>query len=162
MSIIEEMGGWGRGGGLRAGQADGPRSPPAPEHHGLRSVDHRLRLFLDVEVFSEAQEEFQCCLKVCASPALPSAPTDQGTRLFVPQQTCPSSRSEPLGLGPGSCSVRLCVPPLYSGLCCLPSTMGRMWSPCLRPAWHGPWHSGNRDSAITVNAWRYEASLWSS
>uniref|UniRef100_A0A8D0YMS5 Serine/threonine-protein kinase 11-interacting protein n=1 Tax=Sus scrofa TaxID=9823 RepID=A0A8D0YMS5_PIG len=38
-------------------------SPP-PEHHGLRSVDHRLRLFLDVEVFSEAQEEFQCCLKV--------------------------------------------------------------------------------------------------
>ncbi|XP_045415045.1 serine/threonine-protein kinase 11-interacting protein isoform X1 [Lemur catta] len=35
-----------------------------PEHHGLRSVDHRLRLFLDVEVFSDAQEEFQCCLKV--------------------------------------------------------------------------------------------------
>uniref|UniRef100_A0A480RNB0 Serine/threonine-protein kinase 11-interacting protein n=1 Tax=Sus scrofa TaxID=9823 RepID=A0A480RNB0_PIG len=61
-------------------------SPP-PEHHGLRSVDHRLRLFLDVEVFSEAQEEFQCCLKVCASPALPSAPTDQGTRLFPPQQS---------------------------------------------------------------------------
>lgn len=87
VSIIEEMGGWGRGGGLRAGQADGPRSPPAPEHHGLRSVDHRLRLFLDVEVFSEAQEEFQCCLKVCASPALPSAPTNQGTRLFPPQQS---------------------------------------------------------------------------
>uniref|UniRef100_A0A2K6EQQ3 Serine/threonine-protein kinase 11-interacting protein n=1 Tax=Propithecus coquereli TaxID=379532 RepID=A0A2K6EQQ3_PROCO len=38
-------------------------SPP-PEHHGLRSVDHRLRLFLDVEVFSDAQEEFQCCFKV--------------------------------------------------------------------------------------------------
>ncbi|XP_028337866.1 serine/threonine-protein kinase 11-interacting protein isoform X4 [Physeter macrocephalus] len=38
-------------------------SPP-PEHCGLRSVDHRLRLFLDVEVFTDAQEEFQCCLKV--------------------------------------------------------------------------------------------------
>ncbi|XP_025746800.1 serine/threonine-protein kinase 11-interacting protein isoform X3 [Callorhinus ursinus] len=38
-------------------------SPP-PERHGLRSVDHRLRLFLDVEVFADAQEEFQCCLKV--------------------------------------------------------------------------------------------------
>ncbi|XP_014966642.3 serine/threonine-protein kinase 11-interacting protein isoform X3 [Macaca mulatta] len=38
-------------------------SPP-PERCGLRSVDHRLRLFLDVEVLSEAQEEFQCCLKV--------------------------------------------------------------------------------------------------
>ncbi|KAM6178598.1 serine/threonine-protein kinase 11-interacting protein [Rhynchocyon petersi] len=38
-------------------------SPP-PERCGLRSVDHRLRLFLDVEVFAEAQEEFQCCLKV--------------------------------------------------------------------------------------------------
>nr|XP_024648414.1 serine/threonine-protein kinase 11-interacting protein isoform X2 [Macaca nemestrina] len=38
-------------------------SPP-PESCGLRSVDHRLRLFLDVEVLSEAQEEFQCCLKV--------------------------------------------------------------------------------------------------
>ncbi|XP_057407736.1 serine/threonine-protein kinase 11-interacting protein isoform X4 [Balaenoptera acutorostrata] len=38
-------------------------SPP-PERCGLRSVDHRLRLFLDVEVFTDAQEEFQCCLKV--------------------------------------------------------------------------------------------------
>ncbi|XP_040842509.1 serine/threonine-protein kinase 11-interacting protein [Ochotona curzoniae] len=38
-------------------------SPPL-ERHGLRSVDHRLRLFLDVEVFSDAQEEFQCCIKV--------------------------------------------------------------------------------------------------
>ncbi|XP_034511141.1 serine/threonine-protein kinase 11-interacting protein isoform X2 [Ailuropoda melanoleuca] len=38
-------------------------SPP-PERHGLRSVDHRLRLFLDVEVFTDAQEEFQCCIKV--------------------------------------------------------------------------------------------------
>ncbi|KAF6116386.1 serine/threonine kinase 11 interacting protein [Phyllostomus discolor] len=38
-------------------------SPP-PERRGLRSVDHRLRLFLDVEVFADAQEEFQCCLKV--------------------------------------------------------------------------------------------------
>eukprot|EP00069_Balaena_mysticetus_P020974 bmy_13395T0 len=36
----------------------------APERCGLRSVDHRLRLFLDVEVFTDAQEEFQCCLKV--------------------------------------------------------------------------------------------------
>lgn len=48
--------------------------PPAPERHGLRSVDHRLRLFLDVEVFTDAQEEFQCCRKVCASLALPCAP----------------------------------------------------------------------------------------
>ncbi|XP_075385483.1 serine/threonine-protein kinase 11-interacting protein [Tenrec ecaudatus] len=38
-------------------------SPP-PDRAGLRAVDHRLRLFLDVEVFAEAQEEFQCCLKV--------------------------------------------------------------------------------------------------
>ncbi|XP_030694479.1 serine/threonine-protein kinase 11-interacting protein isoform X2 [Globicephala melas] len=38
-------------------------SPP-PERRGLCSVDHRLRLFLDVEVFTDAQEEFQCCLKV--------------------------------------------------------------------------------------------------
>ncbi|XP_006906740.1 serine/threonine-protein kinase 11-interacting protein isoform X3 [Pteropus alecto] len=38
-------------------------SPP-PERCGLRSVDHRLRLFLDVEVFADAQEEFQCCIKV--------------------------------------------------------------------------------------------------
>ncbi|XP_057602583.1 serine/threonine-protein kinase 11-interacting protein isoform X2 [Hippopotamus amphibius kiboko] len=38
-------------------------SPP-PERCGLRAVDHRLRLFLDVEVFTDAQEEFQCCLKV--------------------------------------------------------------------------------------------------
>ncbi|XP_043765839.1 serine/threonine-protein kinase 11-interacting protein isoform X4 [Cervus elaphus] len=38
-------------------------SPP-PERCGLRSVDHRLRLFLDVEVFNDAQEEFQCCFKV--------------------------------------------------------------------------------------------------
>ncbi|XP_062961469.1 serine/threonine-protein kinase 11-interacting protein [Cynocephalus volans] len=37
-------------------------SPP-PEHCGFRSVDHRLRLFLDVEVFTDAQEEFQCCIK---------------------------------------------------------------------------------------------------
>ncbi|KAB1278429.1 Serine/threonine-protein kinase 11-interacting protein [Camelus dromedarius] len=46
----------------------------ASERCGLRSVDHRLRLFLDVEVFTDAQEEFQCCLKVCASLALLCAP----------------------------------------------------------------------------------------
>ncbi|XP_062048666.1 serine/threonine-protein kinase 11-interacting protein [Lepus europaeus] len=40
-------------------------SPPL-ERCGLRSVDHRLRLFLDVEVFGDAQEEFQCCVKVPA------------------------------------------------------------------------------------------------
>ncbi|KAM5228551.1 serine/threonine-protein kinase 11-interacting protein [Ctenodactylus gundi] len=34
------------------------------EHCDFRSVDHRLRLFLDVEVFDDAQEEFQCCIKV--------------------------------------------------------------------------------------------------
>nr|XP_045003570.1 serine/threonine-protein kinase 11-interacting protein isoform X3 [Jaculus jaculus] len=38
-------------------------SPPLG-HGDLRSVDHRLRLFLDVEVFSDSQEEFQCCIKV--------------------------------------------------------------------------------------------------
>ncbi|XP_034354905.1 serine/threonine-protein kinase 11-interacting protein isoform X2 [Arvicanthis niloticus] len=38
-------------------------SPP-PGHSGFRSVDHRLRLFLDVEVFSNSEEEFQCCTKV--------------------------------------------------------------------------------------------------
>ncbi|XP_005395565.1 PREDICTED: serine/threonine-protein kinase 11-interacting protein [Chinchilla lanigera] len=37
---------------------------PRGERCGFRSVDHRLRLFLDVEVFSDAQEEFQCCIKV--------------------------------------------------------------------------------------------------
>lgn len=39
----------------------------APGHSGFRSVDHRLRLFLDVEVFSDSEEEFQCCTKVCAT-----------------------------------------------------------------------------------------------
>uniref|UniRef100_A0A452QQF1 Serine/threonine-protein kinase 11-interacting protein n=1 Tax=Ursus americanus TaxID=9643 RepID=A0A452QQF1_URSAM len=60
-----------------SGRPDGAPSPvpgfrdrhswslsPSPERHGLRSVDHRLRLFLDVEVFADAQEEFQCCIKV--------------------------------------------------------------------------------------------------
>ncbi|XP_020858558.1 serine/threonine-protein kinase 11-interacting protein isoform X2 [Phascolarctos cinereus] len=37
---------------------------PPSDHSGLRSVDHRLRLFLDVEIFEDVQEEFQCCLKV--------------------------------------------------------------------------------------------------
>ncbi|XP_004674306.1 PREDICTED: serine/threonine-protein kinase 11-interacting protein [Condylura cristata] len=37
---------------------------PSPAHCDFRSVDHRLRLFLDVEVFTDAQEEFQCCIKV--------------------------------------------------------------------------------------------------
>ncbi|CAH6791824.1 serine/threonine-protein kinase 11-interacting protein isoform X2 [Phodopus roborovskii] len=37
---------------------------PTPGPSGLRSVDHRLRLFLDVEVFSDSEEEFQCCAKV--------------------------------------------------------------------------------------------------
>lgn len=39
----------------------------APGCSGFRSVDHRLRLFLDVEVFSDSEEEFQCCIKVCAT-----------------------------------------------------------------------------------------------
>lgn len=50
---------------------------PAPERCGLRSVDHRLRLFLDVEVFTDAQEEFQCCIKVCASLGLPLPPAER-------------------------------------------------------------------------------------
>lgn len=33
----------------------------------FRSVDHRLRLYLDMEVFEENVEEFQCFLKVRAS-----------------------------------------------------------------------------------------------
>ncbi|XP_051009982.1 serine/threonine-protein kinase 11-interacting protein [Acomys russatus] len=37
---------------------------PTPGRSGLRSVDHRLRLFLDVEVFNDSEEEFQCCTKV--------------------------------------------------------------------------------------------------
>lgn len=37
---------------------------PSPGCSGFRSVDHRLRLFLDVEVFSDSEEEFQCCIKV--------------------------------------------------------------------------------------------------
>lgn len=37
---------------------------PTPGCSGFRSVDHRLRLFLDVEVFSDSEEEFQCCIKV--------------------------------------------------------------------------------------------------
>ncbi|KAM6152893.1 serine/threonine-protein kinase 11-interacting protein [Erethizon dorsatum] len=37
---------------------------PSGERCVFRSVDHRLRLFLDVEVFIDAQEEFQCCIKV--------------------------------------------------------------------------------------------------
>ncbi|XP_021482042.1 serine/threonine-protein kinase 11-interacting protein [Meriones unguiculatus] len=37
---------------------------PSPGCSGLRSVDHRLRLFLDVEVFSDSEEEFQCFTKV--------------------------------------------------------------------------------------------------
>ena len=63
--VVLGEGCWGGPGGLTA-----HHSPPAPERCGLRSVDHRLRLFLDVEVFTDAQEEFQCCLKVCASLAL--------------------------------------------------------------------------------------------
>lgn len=34
---------------------------PTLGHTGFRSVDHRLRLFLDVEVFSDSEEEFHCC-----------------------------------------------------------------------------------------------------
>lgn len=37
---------------------------PTLGHAGFRTVDHRLRLFLDVEVFSDSEEEFQCCTKV--------------------------------------------------------------------------------------------------
>lgn len=71
-------------GGGPAGEAGWPRGsrgvltahclPAAPERHSLRSVDHRLRLFLDVEVFTDAQEEFQCYTKVCASLALSRTP----------------------------------------------------------------------------------------
>lgn len=39
----------------------------APGHSAFRSVDHRLRLFLDVEVFSDSEEEFRCCTKVCVT-----------------------------------------------------------------------------------------------
>lgn len=71
------------------GRLMAPCLPPAPERRGLRSVDHRLRLFLDVEVFADTQEEFQCCLKVCASPALPCVPplASDGGLLCPPQPT---------------------------------------------------------------------------
>lgn len=71
----------------RPGRLTAHGSPLAPERHGLRSVDHRLRLFLDVEVFADAQEEFQCCLKVCAGLALPCAPPWPECPLCPPQQT---------------------------------------------------------------------------
>ncbi|XP_039770905.1 serine/threonine-protein kinase 11-interacting protein [Ornithorhynchus anatinus] len=44
--------------------SDGWNLGPRPGPRGLRSVDHRLRLFLDVEVFGDADEEFQFCLQV--------------------------------------------------------------------------------------------------
>ncbi|XP_051839436.1 serine/threonine-protein kinase 11-interacting protein isoform X1 [Antechinus flavipes] len=45
-------------------EADSWGLHPPSDRSGLRSVDHRLRLFLDVEIFEDVQEEFQCCLKV--------------------------------------------------------------------------------------------------
>lgn len=64
------VGGWALGGG----EVSWSRGLPlthwlllAPGCSGFRSVDHRLRLFLDVEVFSDSEEEFQCCIKVCAT-----------------------------------------------------------------------------------------------
>ena len=48
-------------------------------------MDHRLRLFLDVEVFADAQEEFQCCIKVCASLGLLCVPRRPECPLCPPQ-----------------------------------------------------------------------------
>lgn len=38
----------------------------------FRSVDHRLKLYLDMEVFEENDEEFQCFLKVSSSSSSPT------------------------------------------------------------------------------------------
>lgn len=126
-------------------------SPPAPERCGLRSVDHRLRLFLDVEVFSDAQEEFQCCFKVCASSALP-CPVPPC--LFLPQQTVWAVTLEPRGLasslnaiGDSHCGSG--PPPWYLSLRSLPFPMGRTlltsqgvwptWEPVSAAAWCSLW-----------------------
>lgn len=39
----------------------------------FRSVDHRLKLYLDMEVFEENDEEFQCFLKVSSDSSSPTA-----------------------------------------------------------------------------------------
>lgn len=118
--VVVGEGCWGGPGGLTA-----HHSPPAPERCGLRSVDHRLRLFLDVEVFTDAQEEFQCCLKVCASLALPCAPLPVSSTA-----NCLGSHSGARGaafsLNAGSDSQCGCGPaPWCLHLRSLPFPMGR-------------------------------------
>ncbi|XP_036610325.1 serine/threonine-protein kinase 11-interacting protein isoform X2 [Trichosurus vulpecula] len=65
---------------------------PSSDCSGLRAVDHRLRLFLDVEIFGDVQEEFQCCLKVPVilrgqSRELPSLVVVSDLRLYVLEVT---------------------------------------------------------------------------
>lgn len=117
--VVLGEGCWGGRGGLTA-----RHSPPAPERCGLRSVDHRLRLFLDVEVFTDAQEEFRCCLKVCASPALPCVPPPvSSTANWAVTLEPPGSASS---LNAGSDSQCGCGPaPWCLSLRSLPFPMGR-------------------------------------
>uniref|UniRef100_F7FHM3 Serine/threonine-protein kinase 11-interacting protein n=1 Tax=Monodelphis domestica TaxID=13616 RepID=F7FHM3_MONDO len=65
---------------------------PSSDRRGLRSVDHRIRLFLDVEVFEDVQEEFQCYLKVPVvfrgqSMEVPSLVVVSDLRLYVLEVT---------------------------------------------------------------------------
>ncbi|XP_044526717.1 serine/threonine-protein kinase 11-interacting protein [Gracilinanus agilis] len=65
---------------------------PASDRRGLRSVDHRIRLFLDVEVFEDVQEEFQCYLQVPVvvrgrAAEVPSLVVVSDLRLYVLEVT---------------------------------------------------------------------------
>ncbi|XP_068960609.1 serine/threonine-protein kinase 11-interacting protein isoform X2 [Petaurus breviceps papuanus] len=65
---------------------------PSSDRSCLRAVDHRLRLFLDVEIFEDVQEEFQCCLKVpvilrSQSKEFPSLVVVSDVRLYVLEVT---------------------------------------------------------------------------
>uniref|UniRef100_A0A5F8GF43 Serine/threonine-protein kinase 11-interacting protein n=1 Tax=Monodelphis domestica TaxID=13616 RepID=A0A5F8GF43_MONDO len=69
-----------------------PKTSTASDRRGLRSVDHRIRLFLDVEVFEDVQEEFQCYLKVPVvfrgqSMEVPSLVVVSDLRLYVLEVT---------------------------------------------------------------------------
>lgn len=51
----------------------------------FRSVDHRLKLYLDMEVFEENAEEFQCFLKVSSHS---TTPTTLQLSLLPPCEFC--------------------------------------------------------------------------
>ncbi|XP_043853838.1 serine/threonine-protein kinase 11-interacting protein isoform X2 [Dromiciops gliroides] len=80
---------------------------PPSDRAGLRSVDHRLRLFLDVEVFEDSQEEFQCCLQVpvvlrSQSRESPSLVVVSDLRLYVLEVTGEIQGQPSSWLQPGS------------------------------------------------------------